>query len=213
MEYFIYNNTNYTVSITDVHYVSNYEAGNGGSLGMTAVFRVEPKSWNTTRRCDSQEVEKSIQVGMLRTSRDKGNIIICDREEFEAKTREQASHRLETSMGISGQEKEAQQGFGFLNKVVKKTNQPVMNINDFIVGEIEETVEEEPVVDSVPENSRIQALEEQMASMQGALKDIVGLLQSNQAPKKSVKKTVAKVSKPKKTVKNKKTNVQNRKRK
>lgn len=210
MEYFIYNNTNYTVSITDVHYVSNYEAGNGGSLGMTAVFRVEPKSWNTTRRCDSQEVEKSIQVGMLRTSRDKGNIIICDREEYEAKTREQASHRLETSMGISGQEKEAQQGFGFLNKVVKKTNQPVMNINDFIVGEVDEVEDtlEEDITLPTQEVQRIAELEEQMSDVKGTLKEIVLLLQKGAQQKKVVKKAV----KSKNSV-SKKTNVQNRKRK
>lgn len=210
MEYFIYNNTNYTVSITDVHYVSNYEAGNGGSLGMTAVFRVEPKSWNTTRRCDSQEVEKSLQVGMLRTSRDKGNIIVCDRSEYEEKTREQATGRMESALGLSGQEKEVQQGFGFLNKVAKQTTQSQLNldINDFLVADTAEEIVNEPEQEVVThDDSRISALEEQVSSMQGALKDIVGLLKVKSAPKKSIKKNVKKVA-PKK-----KNNVQNRKRK
>lgn len=206
MEYFIYNNTDYTVSVPDVHYNNTFEAGAGGSFGTTNVFRIEPHSWNTTRRCKSDEVEASISGGILFGSVKKGNVIVCTREEYEQKTREQASSRLESSMGISGQEKEAQQGFGFLNKVVKRSATPAtMDINDFIVGEIEEepeVIEPEPV-----ENDRITALEQEMSSMKGALNDIVGLLKAQQAPKKSVKKAV------KKTTAKKKTNVQNKHRK
>lgn len=206
MEYFIYNNTDYTVSVPDVHYNNTFEAGAGGSFGTTNVFRIEPHSWNTTRRCKSDEVEASISGGILFGSVKKGNVIVCTREEYEQKTREQASSRLESSMGISGQEKEAQQGFGFLNKVVKRSATPAtMNINDFIVGEIEEepeVIEPEPV-----ENDRITALEQEMSSMKGALNDIVGLLKAQQAPKKSVKKAV------KKTTAKKKTNVQSKHRK
>lgn len=210
MEYFIYNNTNYTVSITDVHYVSNYEAGNGGSLGITAVFRIEPHSWNTTRRCDSQEVEKSIQVGMLRASREKGNIIICDRSEYEEKTREQAAGRMESTLGLSGQEKEAQQSFGFLNKAIKKSATPVMNINDFIIGEVDEEEDtlEEDITLPTQEVQRIAELEEQMSDVKGTLKEIVLLLQKGAQQKKVVKKAV----KSKNSV-SKKKNVQNRKRK
>lgn len=206
MEYFIYNNTDYTVSVPDVHYNNTFEAGAGGSFGTTNVFRIEPHSWNTTRRCKSDEVEASISGGILFGSVKKGNVIVCTREEYEQKTREQASSRLESSMGISGQEKEAQQGFGFLNKVVKRSATPAtMDINDFIVGEIEEepeVIEPEPV-----ENDRITALEQEMSSMKGALNDIVGLLKAQQAPKKSVKKAV------KKTTAKKKTNVQSKHRK
>ena len=193
MEYFIYNNTEYTVSVPDVHYNNTFESGAGGSFGTTNVFRIEPHSWNTTRRCKK-----------------KGNVIVCTREEYEIKTREQASSRLESSMGISGQEKEAKQDFGFLNKVVKRSTPATVDINDFIVGDVveEEDVEvvEEPVKDD-----RITTLETEVASMKGALNDIVGLLKAQQAPKKSVKKTVKKAVK--KTVTKKKTNVQNKHRK
>ena len=54
-------------------------------------------------------------------------------------------------------------------------------------------------------------LETEVASMKGALNDIVSLLKAQQAPKKSVKKTVKKSVK--KTVTKKKTNVQNKHRK
>lgn len=217
MEYFIYNNTDYTVSVPDVHYNSTFEAGAGGSIGTTNVFRIEPHSWNTTRRCKSDEVENSIAGGILFNSSRKGNITICTREEYEVKTREQASNRLESSMGISGQEKEAQQGFGFLNKVVKKSATPSIDISDFIVNDEVEAVEPESVEPEVVEvtdpkvDSRFLALEDQVASMKGALDNIAALLQAKKAPKKT-KKSVKKVAKPKKTV-TKKTNVQSKHRK
>lgn len=193
MEYYIYNNTDYTVSVPDVHYNNTFEAGAGGSFGTTNVFRIEPHSWNTTRRCKSDEVEASISGGILFGSVKKGNVIVCTREEYEAKTRQQASNRLESSMGISGQEKEAQQGFGFLNKVVKRSPTTSLDINDFLIGEVEEEQVEEPEVKEEPvENDRITALENEMSSMRGALNDIVGLLKAQQAPKKTVKKAVKK---------------------
>lgn len=206
MEYFIYNNTDYTVSVPDVHYNNTFEAGAGGSFGTTNVFRIEPHSWNTTRRCKSDEVEASISGGILFGSVKKGNVIVCTREEYEVKTRQQASSRLESSMGISGQEKEAKQDFGFLNKVVKRSETPAMDINDFIVGEVEEEPEE-VVIETPQENDRITALEQEMSSMKGALNDIVGLLKAQQAPKKTVRKAV------KKPATKKKTNVQNKHRK
>lgn len=206
MEYFIYNNTDYTVSVPDVHYTNTFEAGVGGSFGTTNVFRIEPHSWNTTRRCKSDEVEASISGGILYGSAKKGNVVVCTREEYEQKTREQASNRLESSMGISGQEKEAKQDFGFLNKVVKRSAPAPMDINDFIVGDVVE--EEEPeVVEEPVKDDRITTLETEVASMKGALNDIVGLLKAQQAPKKTVKKAV------KKTVTKKKANVQNKHRK
>lgn len=201
MEYFIYNNTDYTVSVPDVHYNNTFEAGAGGSFGTTNVFRIEPHSWNTTRRCKSDEVEASISGGILFGSVKKGNVIVCTREEYEVKTRQQASSRLESSMGISGQEKEAQQGFGFLNKVVKKSATPSININDFLISdeETEEVVDDTPEVIEVKDDSRITALEEQMSSMKGALDNIAALLQAQKAPKKSVKKAVKKPATKKKT--------------
>lgn len=210
MEYFIYNNTDYTVSVPDVHYNNTFEAGVGGSFGTTNVFRIEPHSWNTTRRCKSDEVEASLAGGILYGSAKKGNVLVCTREEYEQKTREQASNRLESSMGISGQEKEAKQDFGFLNKVVKRSAPATVDINDFIVGDVVEG-EDVEVVEEPVKDDRITTLETEVASMKGALNDIVGLLKAQQAPKKSVKKTVKKAVK--KTVTKKKTNVQSKHRK
>lgn len=209
MEYFIYNNTDYTVSVPDVHYNNTFEAGAGGSFGTTNVFRIEPHSWNTTRRCKSDEVEASISGGILFGSVKKGNVIVCTREEYEAKTREQASSRLESSMGISGQEKEAQQGFGFLNKVVKKSATSSININDFLISDTQEEIIEEPEEEVVEtkNDGRILTLEQEVSSMKGVLDNIVTLLQAKQTPKKSVKKAV------KKSANKKKTNVQNKHRK
>lgn len=208
MEYFIYNNTDYTVSVPDVHYNNTFEAGAGGSFGTTNVFRIEPHSWNTTRRCKSDEVEASISGGILFGSVKKGNVIVCTREEYEAKTREQASSRLESSMGISGQEKEAQQGFGFLNKVVKKSATSSININDFLISDTQEEIIEEPEeVVETKDDGRILTLEQEVSSMKGVLDNIVTLLQAKQTPKKSVKKAV------KKSANKKKTNVQNKHRK
>lgn len=209
MEYFIYNNTDYTVSVPDVHYNNTFEAGAGGSFGTTNVFRIEPHSWNTTRRCKSDEVEASISGGILFGSVKKGNVIVCTREEYEAKTREQASSRLESSMGISGQEKEAQQGFGFLNKVVKKSATSSININDFLISDTQEEIIEEPEEEVVEtkNDGRILTLEQEVSSIKGVLDNIVTLLQAKQTPKKSVKKAV------KKSANKKKTNVQNKHRK
>lgn len=207
MDYYIYNNTDYTISATDVHYSSDFEQGSGGSLGITKLFRIEPHSWNTTRRCKSDEVEASLSAGILKSSLDNGRILVCTKEEYEVKTREQASNRLESSMGISGQEKEVQQGFGFLNKVVKKQSNSI-DIADLIVDSVDEDeddVLDEDVVLEDKTELRIKALESSVSSIQGALSDIVTLLKNGKAPQK---KAVTK-----KPAQKKKTNVQNRKRK
>lgn len=204
MEYFIYNNTDYTVSAPDVHYVREMEEANGGSIGITKVLKIGPKSWGTTRRCIQEEVEASVSGGMLYSSSKKGNILICTKEEYEEKNREQASDRLETSIGIHNQEKEVSQSFGFLNKVVKKTD--TLNINDFLIGsdDIVEEVEEEPV--TVNKNSRLDDLENKMALMMESINNLAKIVSGNNKP---VKKKV--VKKPTKV--EKKKNVQNRKRK
>lgn len=198
MEYYIYNNTDYTVSITDVHYINSYESSDGGVIGITPVFRIEPHSWNTTRRCSSEEVEQSIAVGCINSSVKKGNIIVCSKDEYFEKMHNNASSKLEVSLGISGQEKEAKQDFGFLNKVVKKSNTTEININDFLIDDSSENIEDIPQVEiPVEENNRITNLESAVVNIQSTLNNLIDTLNNTSVQKKSKRKS----------------NVQNRKRK
>lgn len=198
MEYYIYNNTDYTVSIPDVHYISSYESNDGGVIGITPVFRIEPHSWNTTRRCSLEEVEQSIAVGCISSSVKKGNIIVCSKDEYFEKVHNNASSKLEVSLGISGQEKEAKQDFGFLNKVVKKSNTTEININDFLIDDSSENIEDIPQVEiPVEENNRITNLESAVVNIQSTLNNLIDTLNNTSVQKKSKRKS----------------NVQNRKRK
>ena len=114
MAYYIYNKTDFMLSIGDVK--KNVHASDGEvEIGMP--LRIAPKSWATTKGYAEEDVESSIQKGVLYSSRSKGNVIVCDREEYMELSKSQAQDRLEKDMGISNHKDEPQQQFGFLSKI------------------------------------------------------------------------------------------------
>lgn len=171
--YYIYNNTDYLLSITDVHYLFDNASATTSSVGITQIFKLAPKSWGVTRGCASDEVEKSISGGMLRSLISKGHVKVCDRYEYETQVRKAQSEKVEIDLGIKGDNAQVNHSFGFLPKAIKSSRLSSLLVSD---GEEEEVVEE-PVYENVGDvnrdNDRLTALENKFDKMCGILEQLV----------------------------------------
>ena len=171
--YYIYNNTDYLLSITDVHYLFDNASATTSSVGITQIFKLAPKSWGVTRGCASDEVEKSISGGMLRSLVSKGHVKVCDRYEYETQIRKSQSEKVEIDLGIKGDNAQVNHSFGFLPKAIKSSRLSSLLVS----GEEEEEVAEEPTYENVGDvnrdNDRLTALENKFDKMCGILEQLV----------------------------------------
>lgn len=134
MKYYIYNNTGSVIYVTDVH-ISISESFEGeGTLGLSDVLKIAPKSWGSTSRCSLTEVESSLDSGCLKRLQDNKHVVVLTRQEYEDRVLNKASEKLEKDMGIKNVPVE-EHGFGFLSKAIKKED----NINNALVNKPEVT--------------------------------------------------------------------------
>lgn len=206
MSYFIYNNTDILLTINDVHYLSDVESSAFGSIGITKIFKIAPRSWGTTRGCNSDEVEKSISSGSLKRLSDAKHIKICEKEEYFDTIRKEATTKLETDMGIVGSSVETPQGFGFLNKATKKTSvDNSFDINKFIVSDTEESdytdVEETQIQENTDTEDRINLLENKLSTLTDMMSQLTDLVVNGKPKKVSKTKSTSKKSSKKLTKK------------
>ena len=196
MAYYIYNKTDFMLSIGDVK--KNVHASDGDvEIGMP--LRIAPKSWATTKGYAEEDVESSIQKGVLYSSRSKGNVIVCEREEYMELSKSQAQDRLEKDMGISNHKDEPQQQFGFLSKAIKRDTSGV-NLSNLIVSD--DTDEEPEVMEEVEETEdRISALEKSVGEITSTLAKLTDLIVSNSSSKNVKKKSSTSTKDVKKPVK------------
>lgn len=202
MAYYIYNKTDFMLSIGDIK--KNVHAAAGDvEIGMP--LRIAPKSWATTKGYADEDVESSIHSGVLHSSQSKGNVLICEREEYLEMSKNQAQDRLEKDMGIFGHKEEPQQQFGFLRKAIKKDTSGI-NLSNLIVSD--GMTDEPEVLEEVKElkdekEDRISTLEKSVGEISSTLAKLTELIVSKNVKKKS--STVTKsVKKPaKKAVSNK----------
>jgi len=192
MAYYIYNKTDFMLSIGDIK--KNVHAAAGDvEIGMP--LRIAPKSWATTKGYADEDVESSIHSGVLHSSQSKGNVIICEREEYLEMSKNQAQDRLEKDMGISGHKEEPQQQFGFLSKAIKRDTSGV-NLSNLIVSD---DIDEEPEVmeEAEEKEDRISVLEKSVGEISSTLAKLTELIVSKNVKKKgsTVTKSVKKPAK------------------